>query len=117
MRWSTYASFSFAMLFLLGSIYQLNRNNPHDQLRVLFFSPIQMQEFLQGVVWFFRLTQRLRGPCSTKNQRYSMGFLVVQTFLMLKAFKDSVTYKAKSKSYLMSCIVVTSVQIVLYVSN
>ncbi|CAL6029704.1 Conserved_hypothetical protein [Hexamita inflata] len=117
MCWSTKASFSFAMLFLLGSIYLLYRNNPRDKLRVLFFSPILIQEFLQGVVWLFVQPKDTPWTCLIENMRYSMGFLVVQTLPMLKAYKDSVTYKAKSKSYLRLCIIATSVQIVLYVSN
>ncbi|CAL6112931.1 Hypothetical_protein [Hexamita inflata] len=96
MCWSTKASFTFAGLFFLGCLYLLYRNDPRDKLRVVFFAPILIQEFLQGAIWLFMTPDDTPWTCSDMNKRFSTGLLVVQVIPILKVVKDSIIYKSSN---------------------
>ncbi|CAL5980425.1 Conserved_hypothetical protein [Hexamita inflata] len=117
MCWSTKASFTFAGLFFITCVYLFIRNAPHDRLRVMQFTPILIQEFLQGVLWLLMTPEDTQWTCSEMNKRFSMGFLIVQILPVLKVIKDNIIYKAKSKKHLIICFTVTFIQIMLYVSG
>ncbi|CAL6113302.1 Conserved_hypothetical protein [Hexamita inflata] len=115
MCWSTQASFSFAGLFFLGCLYLLYRNDPRDKLRVMFFAPILIQEFLQGVLWLLMTPEDTPWTCSIMNKRVSMGFVVVHVLPVLKVVKDNIIYKAKNNKHLTICIIVSVIDVALYV--
>ncbi|CAL6112951.1 Conserved_hypothetical protein [Hexamita inflata] len=117
MCWSTKASFTFAFLFFITCVYLFIRNAPHDRLRVMQFTPILIQEFLQGVLWLVMTPEDTPWTCSEMNKRFSMGFLVVHILPILKLYKDNVIYKAKSYKHFKICSVVSLIQIMLYIGS
>ncbi|CAL6026251.1 Conserved_hypothetical protein [Hexamita inflata] len=115
MCWSTKASFTFAGLFFLGCLYLLYRNDPRDKLRVMFFAPILIQEFLQGAIWLFMTPDDTPWTCSDMNKRLSTGLLVVQAIPILKVVKDSIIYKSSNNKHVKICCFISSLQICLYI--
>ncbi|CAL6104711.1 Hypothetical_protein [Hexamita inflata] len=81
----------------------------------MFFMPILIQEFLQGILWLFVNPDDTPWTCSILNKRFSTGFLVVQAIPVLKVIKDNFIYKSKNKIHLKICCVLSAIQVSLYI--